>query len=393
MLGETDDKWTAAVDRVLELEPDSITIYQMELPFNTTISRDKLKHLGQFEETVAGWDTKRRWVDEAFSRLERAGYHVGSAYTVVKDPAKARFVYRDRLWQGADLAGLGVASFGHVNGVHLQNLDSWETYSRRHRGRRAAAGARLPAQRRRAPDPRVRAAAQEGRGRALLLRRQVRRRRPRSASRRRSRRSQREGYLAALGPDRIALTRAGAAPRRRPAAPLLPAPAHGDSLHLMAVHRLARGPLAAGRHVRTRAPCPARCIRSTSPTRAPGWSRRRRRAIAPDEIPQPYRSLLVHQRDMTLTLEAHFGGRVVLRPLSTFISGAWYYRRVLLAQEYSGRPVEMGAIRMKLAALPRKVQARDPPQPGAARAASCATAASTSRACRASSSRSRRTPR
>jgi hypothetical protein len=80
-------------------------------------------------------------------------------------------------------------------------------------------------------------------------------------------------------------------------------------------------------------------------------------AIAPDDIPQPYRSLLVHQRDMTLTLEAHFGGRVALRPLSTFTAGPWYYRRVLLAQEYSGRPVEMGAIRMKLAALPRKVQA------------------------------------
>ena len=79
-------------------------------------------------------------------------------------------------------------------------------------------------------------------------------------------------------------------------------------------------------------------------------------AIAPDAIPQPYRSLLVHQRDMTLTLEAHFGGRVALRPLATFTIGAWYYRRVLLAQEYSGRPVEMGAIRMKLAALPRKVQ-------------------------------------
>jgi hypothetical protein len=80
-------------------------------------------------------------------------------------------------------------------------------------------------------------------------------------------------------------------------------------------------------------------------------------AIAPDDIPQPYRSLLVHQRDMTLTLEAHFGGRVVLRPLSTFLKGPWYYRRVLLAQEYSGRPVEMGAIRIRLAALPRKVQA------------------------------------
>ena len=47
----------------------------------------------------------------------------------MKDPARARFVYRDRLWEGADLVGLGVASFGHVNGVHMQNLDKWETYS------------------------------------------------------------------------------------------------------------------------------------------------------------------------------------------------------------------------------------------------------------------------
>jgi oxygen-independent coproporphyrinogen-3 oxidase len=54
---------------------------------------------------------------------------VGSAYTAAKNPSRTRFVYRDRLWQGADLAGLGVASFGHINGVHMQNLDSWESYS------------------------------------------------------------------------------------------------------------------------------------------------------------------------------------------------------------------------------------------------------------------------
>jgi oxygen-independent coproporphyrinogen-3 oxidase len=68
-------------------------------------------------------------VQEAFEALEAAGYHVGSAYTAVKDPSRTRFVYRDRLWQGADMVGLGVASFGHVNGVHVQNLDTWEAYS------------------------------------------------------------------------------------------------------------------------------------------------------------------------------------------------------------------------------------------------------------------------
>lgn len=78
--------------------------------------------------------------------------------------------------------------------------------------------------------------------------------------------------------------------------------------------------------------------------------------VAPDDIPLPYRSLLVHDIDMTLTLERHFGGRVVLRPLSTFTQGDSYFRRVLLVQEYSGQPVEMGAIRMQLDAFGAEIR-------------------------------------
>jgi oxygen-independent coproporphyrinogen-3 oxidase len=68
-------------------------------------------------------------VGEAFEALERAGYHIGSAYTAVKNPEKTTFAYRDRLWEGADLIGIGVASFGHINGVHVQNVDTWERYA------------------------------------------------------------------------------------------------------------------------------------------------------------------------------------------------------------------------------------------------------------------------
>ena len=128
MVGESDENWRRCVAKTLELAPDSVTIYQMELPFNTTITRDLQEGTGRFRGGLASWSTKRRWVGEAFAALEEAGYHLGSAYTAVKDPARTRFVYRDRLWQGADLVGLGVASFGHVNGVHIQNHDSWETY-------------------------------------------------------------------------------------------------------------------------------------------------------------------------------------------------------------------------------------------------------------------------
>jgi oxygen-independent coproporphyrinogen-3 oxidase len=129
MLGETDENWRACIDKTLELQPDSVTIYQMELPFNTTISGNLLKGTGRFAQPVADWPTKRRWVREAFEALEAAGYHVRSAYTAVKDPNRTRFIYTDRLWQGADMIGLGVASFGHINGVHVQNFDTWEAYS------------------------------------------------------------------------------------------------------------------------------------------------------------------------------------------------------------------------------------------------------------------------
>ena len=129
MLGESDENWRLCIEKTLALEPDSVTVYQMELPFNTTISGNLLKGTGRFEDSVANWPTKRRWVKEAFEAFEAAGYHVRSAYTAVRNPERTRFLYTDRLWQGADMAGLGVASFGHINGVHVQNQDTWEAYA------------------------------------------------------------------------------------------------------------------------------------------------------------------------------------------------------------------------------------------------------------------------
>ena len=120
MVGETEENWRDCVEKSLSLQPDSITIYQMEIPYNTTIYKN-MQLEGSQIAPVADWPTKRRWVEFAFSELEKAGYHVSSAYTAVKDPAKSRFVYRDQLWSGADLIALGVASFSHIGGTHFQN--------------------------------------------------------------------------------------------------------------------------------------------------------------------------------------------------------------------------------------------------------------------------------
>lgn len=127
MVGESWPTWKQAIERSIEVDPDSITIYQMELPFNTVYSSHVLK--GQ-EIAVADWETKRAWHQYAIDRLQEAGYEISSGYTLVKKGRKVRFVYRDSVWQGSDLIGAGVASFGHMSGVHLQNRTDWEEYNR-----------------------------------------------------------------------------------------------------------------------------------------------------------------------------------------------------------------------------------------------------------------------
>ena len=126
MVGETDDSWRRTIEKTLTLEPDSLTIYQMELPPNTVFVHDA-KETGA-ATAVADWPTKRRWVNEAFDAFIARGYAVSSGYTLVRDPATVHFRYRDMLWEGSDLVALGVASFGHLSGVHYQNAPHWDDY-------------------------------------------------------------------------------------------------------------------------------------------------------------------------------------------------------------------------------------------------------------------------
>lgn len=125
MVGETWESWRDTVKRTIDLNPDSITVYQMELPFNATYSRDIL---GGKALPVANWKTKREWHNYAFEQFELAGYGNSSAYTMVRNNKPCRFVYRDAVWQGSDMMGTGVASFSHLNGTHYQNSTDWKDY-------------------------------------------------------------------------------------------------------------------------------------------------------------------------------------------------------------------------------------------------------------------------
>jgi oxygen-independent coproporphyrinogen-3 oxidase len=134
MMGESEERWRDAVSRALDLEPDSVTIYQMELPYNTVISRDMIEK--GLDSPIADWSTKRRWLDYAYEQFQARGYRIASAYTLATTKKPCRFIYTDSLWHGGDMIGLGVSSFSHFDGAHYQNVHNFEDYVRELEGGR-----------------------------------------------------------------------------------------------------------------------------------------------------------------------------------------------------------------------------------------------------------------
>ena len=78
------------------------------------------------------------------------------------------------------------------------------------------------------------------------------------------------------------------------------------------------------------------------------WDHLRAEAIDPSQMPQPYQRLLVHDVDMTGTLERHFAQPMKLRVLSQRIDDDTLLREVLLIGERDDRIAEFGAIRIEL---------------------------------------------
>ena len=72
MVGETWPSWRQTVQKTIEFDPDSVTVYQMELPYNTVYSKDLLAGDGE-PLALADWKTKRAWHAYAFEQLAAAG--------------------------------------------------------------------------------------------------------------------------------------------------------------------------------------------------------------------------------------------------------------------------------------------------------------------------------
>jgi hypothetical protein len=71
-----------------------------------------------------------------------------------------------------------------------------------------------------------------------------------------------------------------------------------------------------------------------------------------DDVPEPYRRLLVHNEDMTPTLEKFHDERIYLNVISRQHRADFYFREVILLTQRKRVPVEFGAIKINLPLFP-----------------------------------------
>ena len=70
--------------------------------------------------------------------------------------------------------------------------------------------------------------------------------------------------------------------------------------------------------------------------------------ILPDEVPEPYATLLVHNHHMTVTMEEYYRDRVNVRILQRLLGDDWYARKILLVCRSDERIVQFGLPIIKL---------------------------------------------
>lgn len=76
----------------------------------------------------------------------------------------------------------------------------------------------------------------------------------------------------------------------------------------------------------------------------------------PEALPEPFRSLLVHEVDMTSTLERYHGEAMVLEVLVDGDSDGHYFREVVLRGGNSGMAAEFGLIEIEVAQFPDELR-------------------------------------
>lgn len=80
--------------------------------------------------------------------------------------------------------------------------------------------------------------------------------------------------------------------------------------------------------------------------------------VSPEEVPEPFHKLLVHNKHMTVTLEEYFGQPVEVHPYVVHQGGDWYGRKLDLAIPPDGQVVMTGLMMVNFGFCTDRVRER-----------------------------------
>lgn len=126
--GDTTENWHESVRKILDYEPEGVSLYQMELPHNTIFAND-IKSGASI--TAPSWETKRAWINDAFDAFLDKGYEISDSRSVTRIAARqhaAPSYYQDGLNRGLDLLSIGASPFGIFGNIQYQNEKSLLRY-------------------------------------------------------------------------------------------------------------------------------------------------------------------------------------------------------------------------------------------------------------------------
>jgi oxygen-independent coproporphyrinogen III oxidase len=123
LAGDTDETWAYTLERAIESDVHSLTVYKTEVYANSAYYVDIKRKTLQLPSD----DAELRFTDQAIKRFEQANYLPVNFFTFTKSGGYAQ-QHASSSWQGRETYGFGVSAFGLLRGHTLQNTSELPRY-------------------------------------------------------------------------------------------------------------------------------------------------------------------------------------------------------------------------------------------------------------------------
>ncbi len=123
LAGETPETWAYSVDKAIETDVESITVYKTELYTNT----EYYKELRSNKITLPSDNEELEYMQYAIDKFAEHNYIPWSFFTFTKDD-KYRHVHSPSIWRGEDFYAIGASAFGRMGQYLIQNTNEVNRY-------------------------------------------------------------------------------------------------------------------------------------------------------------------------------------------------------------------------------------------------------------------------